>query len=161
MKSTMWTNPICARRTFIGGSDARIIMGDDEAALLRLWREKRGEVEPEDLTGNLIVQLGTATEEYWLRPNLVGRGHLLDKLDQSVPKNHLARCHRDIATDLEILGADRLLAAYRALPVLDQVLKTAHQILSTIADGVLQQFGIRQQVMKPHIWLPRLDAIIS
>ena len=46
------------RRSFIGGSDARIIMGDDEAALLRLWREKRGEVEPEDLSGNLIVQLG-------------------------------------------------------------------------------------------------------
>src|SRR5215216_5777104 len=50
------------RRSFIGGSDARIIMGDDEAALLRLWREKRGEIEPEDLTGNLIVQLGTVTE---------------------------------------------------------------------------------------------------
>ena len=51
------------RRTFIGGSDARIIMGDDEAALLRLWREKRGEVEPEDLSGNLIVQLGVVTED--------------------------------------------------------------------------------------------------
>src|SRR6202162_1115599 len=50
------------RRTFIGGSDARIIMGQDEAALLRLWREKRGEVEPEDLSNNLIVQLGTVTE---------------------------------------------------------------------------------------------------
>jgi hypothetical protein len=50
------------RRYFIGGSDARIIMGDDEAALVRLWREKRGEVEPEDLSGNLIVQLGTVTE---------------------------------------------------------------------------------------------------
>ena len=50
------------RRQFVGGSDARIIMGDDEAALLRLWREKRGEVEPEDLSGNLIVQLGSATE---------------------------------------------------------------------------------------------------
>jgi predicted phage-related endonuclease len=37
------------RRSFIGGSDARIIMGDDELALLRLWREKRGEVEPQDL----------------------------------------------------------------------------------------------------------------
>ncbi len=49
-------------RSFIGGSDARIIMGTDEAALLRLWREKRGEAEPEDLTGNLIVQLGLATE---------------------------------------------------------------------------------------------------
>lgn len=37
------------RRYFIGGSDARTIMAGDEAALLRLWREKRGEVEPEDL----------------------------------------------------------------------------------------------------------------
>jgi predicted phage-related endonuclease len=51
------------RRSFIGGSDARIIMGDDEAALLRLWQEKRGEAEPEDLSGNLIVQLGQATED--------------------------------------------------------------------------------------------------
>ena len=31
------------RRSFIGGSDARIIMGSDESALMRLWREKRGE----------------------------------------------------------------------------------------------------------------------
>jgi predicted phage-related endonuclease len=51
------------RRSFIGGSDARVIMGNDETALLRLWHEKRGEVEPEDLSGNLIVQLGVATEE--------------------------------------------------------------------------------------------------
>jgi predicted phage-related endonuclease len=50
------------RRKFVGGSDARIIMGHDEAALLRLWREKRGEVEPEDLSDNLLVQLGIATE---------------------------------------------------------------------------------------------------
>jgi predicted phage-related endonuclease len=50
------------RRSIIGGSDARIIMGTDEAALVRLWREKRGEVEPEDLSGNLIVQLGLVTE---------------------------------------------------------------------------------------------------
>jgi predicted phage-related endonuclease len=51
------------RRAFIGGSDARVLMGNDEAALIRLWREKRGEAEPEDLSGNLIVQLGSATEE--------------------------------------------------------------------------------------------------
>jgi predicted phage-related endonuclease len=50
------------RRSFIGGSDARRIMGADEAALLRLWREKRGEVEPQDLSDNLLVQLGFATE---------------------------------------------------------------------------------------------------
>jgi hypothetical protein len=50
------------RRYFIGGSDSRVIMGNDESALLRLWREKRGEVEPEDLSGNLVVQLGLVTE---------------------------------------------------------------------------------------------------
>jgi predicted phage-related endonuclease len=60
------------RRSFIGGSDARVIMGDDEAALLLLWREKRGEAEPEDLSGNLIVQLGSVTEElnrHWYERN--------------------------------------------------------------------------------------------
>jgi predicted phage-related endonuclease len=50
------------RRQFIGGSDARIVMGNDETALMRLWQEKRGEAEIEDLSRNLIVQLGTATE---------------------------------------------------------------------------------------------------
>jgi predicted phage-related endonuclease len=62
MKSTVWTNFPDDRRGFIGGSDARIIMGADGDALLRLWREKRGEAEPQDHSGNLIVQLGVATE---------------------------------------------------------------------------------------------------
>ena len=52
-----------SRRTYIGGSDARTIVGKDENALLRLWREKRGELEPEDLSRNLLVQFGCATEE--------------------------------------------------------------------------------------------------
>jgi len=56
------TEHIRDRRRFVGGSDARIIMGADEDALIRLWREKRGEVEPEDLSGNLIVQIGVVTE---------------------------------------------------------------------------------------------------
>src|ERR1700756_1904107 len=60
------------RRSFIGGSDARIIMGEDEAALIRLWKEKRGEVEPEDLSGDLLVQLGTVAEQlnrHWYEKN--------------------------------------------------------------------------------------------
>ena len=63
---------IANRQTFIGGSDARTIMGDDEAALVRLWREKRGETEPQDLSGNLVVQLGVATEDlnrHWYETN--------------------------------------------------------------------------------------------
>jgi predicted phage-related endonuclease len=63
MKPALGTTKFLDRRFFIGGSDARIIMGSDEAALIQLWREKRGEAQPEDLSGNLIVQLGTTTEE--------------------------------------------------------------------------------------------------
>jgi predicted phage-related endonuclease len=62
VKSIVSTKPYENRRSFLGGSDARIIMGNDEAALLRLWREKRGDVEPEDFSDNLIVQLGVITE---------------------------------------------------------------------------------------------------
>src|SRR5471032_2206044 len=72
------------RRSFIGGSDARIIMGDDEAALLRLWREKRGEVEPEDLSSNLIVQLGVVTEHlnrHWYERNT---GHVVSEVQRQV-----------------------------------------------------------------------------
>ena len=72
MKSHLWTGSYESRRAFIGGSDARIIMGNDEAALVRLWREKRGEAEPEDLSGNLIVQLGLVTEvlnRHWYERN--------------------------------------------------------------------------------------------
>src|SRR6202049_3032964 len=64
--------PVFHRRNYIGGSDARVIMGQDEVALLRLWREKRGELEPLDLSGNLIVQLGVATEplnRHWFERN--------------------------------------------------------------------------------------------
>ena len=73
MSEGIWNSrPKSDRRHFIGGSDARIIMGKDEAALLRLWREKRGEVAPEDLSTNLIVQLGNVTEDLnrrWFEAN--------------------------------------------------------------------------------------------
>ena len=72
------------RRHFIGGSDARIIMGTDESALLRLWREKRGEVEPEDLSGNLIVQLGLATEELNRRWYEANTGQVITDVQQRI-----------------------------------------------------------------------------
>jgi hypothetical protein len=80
MTAKLWKE----RRYFIGGSDARIIMGDDEAGLIRLWREKRGEIEPEDLSGNLVVQLGLATEELNRRWYEANTGQVITDIQQKV-----------------------------------------------------------------------------
>ena len=72
------------RRSFIGGSDARVIMGDDEGNLVRLWREKRGEVEPEDLSDNLIVQLGTVTEDLNRRWYQRNTGHVIKDVQKRI-----------------------------------------------------------------------------
>src|SRR4051794_39929675 len=72
------------RRSFIGGSDARVIMGMDGDKLTRLWREKRGEVEPEDLSEHLVVQLGNITEDLnrtWYERN---SGNLVGEVQRHV-----------------------------------------------------------------------------
>jgi predicted phage-related endonuclease len=69
-------SPIARDRCqFIGGSDARIIMGKDEKALLRLWRVKRGEEAPLDLSDVLVVQLGVVTEDLNRRWYEFNAGH--------------------------------------------------------------------------------------
>ena len=82
--SDMTSKPWKERRYFVGGSDARIIMGNDEAALIRLWREKRGEIEPEDLSGNLIVQLGLATEDLNRRWYQANTGQVLTDVQRQI-----------------------------------------------------------------------------
>src|SRR5271163_4414954 len=72
------------RRSFIGGSDARTIMGSDEAALMPLWREKRGEAEPEDLSGNLIVQLGLVTEDLNRRWYETNSGQIITDIQRRI-----------------------------------------------------------------------------
>lgn len=72
------------RRNFIGGSDVRTIMGDDEERLIRLWREKRGEIHAEDLSQDLIVQLGSATDDLnrtWYERS---SGHKVDDVQRQV-----------------------------------------------------------------------------
>lgn len=72
------------RRAYLGGSDARVVMGSDERTLLRLWHEKRGEAEPEDLSGELSVQLGLVTEDLnraWYERN---SGHSVGRVQSHV-----------------------------------------------------------------------------
>jgi predicted phage-related endonuclease len=50
-------------RCFIKPSGSGSSAFTSRASVVRLWREKRGEIEPEDLSDNLIVQLGSVTED--------------------------------------------------------------------------------------------------
>ncbi len=84
MSSRMWKTLQPDRRLFVGGSDARIIMGHDQAALLRLWREKRGEVGPEDLSQNLAVQLGVATDDLNRRWYEANTGRIVSDIQKHV-----------------------------------------------------------------------------
>src|SRR5215470_7813649 len=102
------------RRYFIGGSDARIIMGNDEAALLRLWQEKRGEVEPEDLSDNLVVQLGVATEELNRRWYQANSGQVVTDIQKRV--RHPVLRWMAATLDGRIEGSDAVFESKFMLP---------------------------------------------
>jgi predicted phage-related endonuclease len=102
------------RRYFIGGSDARVIMGDDEAALLRLWQEKRGEGEPEDLSGNLIVQLGLATEDLNRRWYEANTGEVITDIQRQV--RHPALPWMAATLDGRVQGSDAVFEAKFMVP---------------------------------------------
>ncbi len=55
---------IANRRSGIGGSDANVILSGNSDLIIALWREKRGEQSPEDLTNVLPVMMGTWTEDF-------------------------------------------------------------------------------------------------
>jgi predicted phage-related endonuclease len=89
-------------------------MGDDEAALIRLWREKRGEIEPEDLSGNLIVQLGVATEELNRRWYEASTGQVITDIQKRV--RHPALRWMGATLDGRIEGSDAVFEAKFMLP---------------------------------------------
>ncbi len=102
------------RRSFIGGSDVRIIMGDDEAALIRLWREKRGEIEPEDLSGNLLVQLGLATEDLNRRWDEANAGQVVVDIQRKI--HHPVLRWMGATLDGRVQGSDAVFEAKFMLP---------------------------------------------
>jgi predicted phage-related endonuclease len=102
------------RRHFIGGSDARIIMGDSENALVQLWREKRGEVEPEDLSGNLIVQLGVVTEDLNRRWYEANTGQVIIDIQRQV--RHPALRWMAATLDGRVQGSEAVFEAKFMLP---------------------------------------------
>ena len=110
------TRDSTGRRYFVGGSEARIIMGDDarEPRCCALWREKRGEVKPEDLSGNLIVQLGLATEDLNRRWYEAYTGQVITDVQR--PVRHPTIRWMAATLDGRVQGSDAVFEAKFMLP---------------------------------------------
>jgi predicted phage-related endonuclease len=102
------------RKSFIGGSDARIITGDDEQALVQLWREKRGEIEPEDRSSNLIVQLGVVTENLNRRWYEANTGQIVTDVQRHL--RHAAISWMGATIDGRVQGTEAVFEAKFMLP---------------------------------------------
>jgi hypothetical protein len=111
-------------------------MGDEEAALLRLWREKLGEVEPEDLSGNLIVQLGLVTEVLNRRWYEANTGQALTNVQQQVRHPALRWMVATLDGRVEATGEEA--AAEKYMPQLQHnmwVVAARSAVLSVITGG--------------------------
>jgi predicted phage-related endonuclease len=89
-------------------------MGDDAAALLRLWREKRGEVGLEDLSSNLIVQLGVVTEDLNRRWYEANTGQVITDIQRQV--RHPALHWMAATLDGRVQGSEAVFEAKFMLP---------------------------------------------
>lgn len=118
------------RRHVIGGSDANIIMSGDEDALMRLWEEKTGRREPEDLSNVLQVQLGSFTERFnvlWFQHQtgrvVTDQGEELLSMD-----NPMMACTLDGMTDdgNTVFEAKHTSAFYKSEDVLAKYMPQLH-----------------------------------
>jgi predicted phage-related endonuclease len=118
--------------------------------LLRLWREKRGEAEPQDLSGNLIVQLGLVTEDLNRRWYEAATGQVITDIQRRVRRPGVpwmaATLDGRIAATGEVFEAKFMLpwsfseeaAAEKYMPQLQHnmwVVASKHAVLSVITGG--------------------------
>ncbi len=97
-------------------------------------------VEVEDVE---LVDPGRHDQQRPLQ-HLWRRGRVLDQLDDLVAEDDLARCRRDIDTDLEgaAVGLADLELAAAGLDILGIHLHAAHEVLAVLLHGLAQQLGI-------------------
>lgn len=91
----------------LGGSDANILMGGDQAAILRLWEEKIGQREGDDLSWVLPVQIGIATEALNLRwlAHISGFDITTDQTHVQHKEYPWMRCNPDGLTAMHLVEA--------------------------------------------------------
>ena len=75
------------RRTFIGGSDAPVILGVSKwKTPFRLWQEKVGLIAPDDLSDNERVHFGTVLEDIVAREFAERTGKKVRRVNDRIQK---------------------------------------------------------------------------
>jgi len=134
------------RSKIIGGSDSNIIMGGNDERILRLWKEKRGEAELEDLSSILPVMMGTFTEPFniqWFEKN-TGRKVTHNGVQQKSEEYPYMGCTLDGLTDdgETIFEAKHVSAFAKEEEILDKYLPQLHHnmIVMGVEKAVLSVF---------------------
>lgn len=93
----MSSTDVESRRSYIGGSDANVILSGDAERIRNLWLEKRGERQAEDLSTNLAVMLGCWTEAFNRHWYEKLSGNTVDQVPACLtcPTNGWRRCTLD------------------------------------------------------------------
>jgi predicted phage-related endonuclease len=90
------------------------VLPNRDAERYRPWREKRGEIEPQDLSSNLLVQLGLATEELNRRWYEANTGQVVIDIQKRV--RHPALRWMGATLDGRVQGSDVVFEAKFMLP---------------------------------------------
>lgn len=86
------------RRNYIGASECAAVLGlSKHKTMIDVWAEKTGQVEPENLEGNLNVELGNELEDYVARKFSKETGKKVHKVKEAYThkKYDFLRCHID------------------------------------------------------------------
>ncbi|MEY4932681.1 MAG: hypothetical protein RLZZ403_1001 [Pseudomonadota bacterium] len=91
-----------ARKAYVGGSDANVLLSGDANKIHELWLVKRGLSEGEDLSGVLPVMLGSWTEPF----NRAWFEKTTGRIVTSVGEEHASLEHEFMAATLDGLTDD-------------------------------------------------------
>jgi hypothetical protein len=119
-------------------------MGSDEQALIRLWREKRGEIELEDLSGNLVVQLGLATEDLNRRWYEASTGQVVTDIQKKARHPALRWMRDQLIVELKQLNSGEEAAEWA-----HRVLSSKNSLVAADAGQVDLAFQLKLSILTP------------
>jgi len=141
-----------ARLSGIGGSDANVILSGDAERITRLWREKRGEAEAQDLSSILAVMLGSWTEAFNRQWYEQETGHLVSRVGEvSLCEQHAwRRCTLDgfVGAKAAVFEAKHVSAFVKPEEMLERYMPQLQHNMAVTKTGT----GLLSVIFGNHKW---------